>query len=982
MRIIIVCACFLLFIDCTRSKRNNPDNIISEISCNAEKTTENKFISSVNKYKLNGVSLQSDIASYSGSYSILTTKSHPYGFTFEYDNIKPDQYFEISVWCKGKSGKAVIVADGMDKDFYKAAKTLVTTSDGWKNLVLSFYLPLVLNFEKLKIYVWNPEGDSIFFDDFKVIHARSRNYPKYKEPALQIIIDTANLSHLKEIRNRAFQLGYLKTYDDSYVKTVVIYGNDTLKGKIRFKGDFLSHIEGEKWSFRIKLKSKYRWRGMRSFSLHSPKARDFLDEKIVHDFCRANDLLATRYGFVPVLLNGKSLGIYAYEEHFRKELVESLNRREGVIIKPSEDEVWFGNNLVTRGLISSNIPYYEASSIEPFQENKVGRTKILFNQFEIAQNLFFQFRHGLKPVSDIFETDKLSKYMAIVDIMAGYHGIHWHNIRFYYNPVSSKLEPIAFDNYMGGNKIKTIFAGYYFYNSESLYEYSKPILNLFNDQVFIEKYLYYLDHFTAHLEEQIQAIVDETMVYESMIRKEFPNYRFTYFYKSRMDSIKTRLEEYKTYIYSNLYKKEFNYRLVSDNTYEYQEEIPNYLVKVYTLHNQKNGDINLEVVNYFNSALEIVGYEKSGGEIISLDKKITIPARESKEINTHINNSSKIKYLHFNTFNDSIYKHRISVCPWSKPDGEISFQSMNSKSIGYLKQKGLVKGNCITFRKGTNTINKSLHIPGGYKIVFEPGTRVDIINHAAFISNSPVQMKGEQHAPVIIKSSDGTAMGFSVMKTKQSNILENVVFDQLNTLHITGWTLTGAVNFYDSDVEMNNVSFTNNRCEDALNIIHSYFTMNNCMFDNIYADAFDSDFSTGILTNSKFRDINNDAIDFSGSEVKINNCQIFTAGDKGISGGENSTLTVNNISVTDANIGVASKDNSIIQANNVIIDKCNYGLVVFTKKVEYGPASVHINGLKITNTNMPQLIEEKSQAIINNKKITGKSKKVSELFYL
>ena len=38
--------------------------------------------------------------------------------------------------------------------------------------------------------------------------------------------------------------------------------------------------------------------------------------------------------------NGDKLGIYAIEEHFSKELLESQGRREGVIVRFNETALW------------------------------------------------------------------------------------------------------------------------------------------------------------------------------------------------------------------------------------------------------------------------------------------------------------------------------------------------------------------------------------------------------------------------------------------------------------------------------------------------------------------------------------------------------------------------------------------------------------------------------------------------------------------
>jgi len=62
---------------------------------------------------------------------------------------------------------------------------------------------------------------------------------------------------------------------------------------------------------------------MRVFSVQSPLSRLGVNEWFLHQFMISEDLLTTRYGFMPVTIIGENTGIYAYEEHFTKQLVES-----------------------------------------------------------------------------------------------------------------------------------------------------------------------------------------------------------------------------------------------------------------------------------------------------------------------------------------------------------------------------------------------------------------------------------------------------------------------------------------------------------------------------------------------------------------------------------------------------------------------------------------------------------------------------------
>ena len=272
-------------------------------------------------------------------------------------------------------------------------------------------------------------------------------------------------------------------------------------------------------------------------------------------------------------------------------------------------------------------------------------------------------------------------------------------------------------------------------------------------------------------------------------------------------------------------------------------------------------------------------------------------------------------------------------------------------------------------------------IPRGHKVIINEGVEINIVNSAPFISYSVVSIKGTADKPVIIKSSDGTANGFSVFQTTERSLVEYAVFDRLNTLDKEGWTLTGAVTFYESDVDFYNTSFLNNLCEDGLNIIRSDFVIDKCEIVNTFSDALDVDFGTGTIRNTEFKYLNNDGIDVSGSDIKIFDCIISKSNDKGISGGENSMIRVENTTIEGSEIGIASKDLSRVHALNCTIEDCKYGLTVFWKKPEFGAASIEASGMILNNVTTKYLIEEGSTCIVDGIEIMADKTNVYDMFY-
>ena len=127
---------------------------------------------------------------------------------------------------------------------------------------------------------------------------------------------------------------------DDYVPAVLKFNGENIRIKVRLKGDNLDHLRTDKWSFRIIVKKENHVFGMRRFSLQNPSTRFFHGQPLFFDLCRELGILAPRFVFVNVNINGDAKGIMALEEHMSKELLTYNGRRESVILRFDETDKW------------------------------------------------------------------------------------------------------------------------------------------------------------------------------------------------------------------------------------------------------------------------------------------------------------------------------------------------------------------------------------------------------------------------------------------------------------------------------------------------------------------------------------------------------------------------------------------------------------------------------------------------------------------
>jgi len=307
------------------------------------------------------------------------------------------------------------------------------------------------------------------------------------------------------------------------------------------------------------------------------------------------------------------------------------------------------------------------------------------------------------------------------------------------------------------------------------------------------------------------------------------------------------------------------------------------------------------------------------------------------------------------------------ILEWKDPHG--------LRGCGFFK----IKNNLIVF-SGKKIITEFIYIPENYSVVFEPGSELYFKNKSGIISHSPIFMNGTEQKPVVI-SGDSTSQGIHVLQAHEKSFLKWTTFSGLNTLRQSGWSLTGAVTFYESNVNIQHCIFEHNHCEDALNIIRSNFTLSESLIQHTFSDGFDGDFCKGKITNSTFKNTNNDCIDFSGSTISIQNCKINNAGDKALSGGEKSTIYVRNIRVNKANIGIASKDLSKIKIKSSSFNNINTVYAAYQKKAEYGPASIIASSSIYKQYIKRHLVDLGSEISDCKKKSIGKKKINVDLLY-
>jgi hypothetical protein len=796
---------------------------------------------------------------------------------------------------------------------------------------------------------------------------------------------------IEEKRTEALISEILLTSDDDFVPASMRFnGGDPINIKIRLKGDWTDHLVGDKWSFRIHVEDNDQAiLGMKRFSIQAPETRNYEKEWVFHQNLIQEGILTTRYYFVNVVQNGKYNGIYALEEHFTEDLLESQERREGVIIRFNEDLLW--KNWENLGMADSDVEELaqqigmfwmtdvDTSEITAFRANHISRDELLESELLTAVELLYSFNQDLLDGEEVFDQEYWGKYFALIDLWGAGHATSWINLRFYYNPITGLLEPVVFDAlpfepsavketlafpFASKGFIQKIFA-----LPGVQEEYVKHLERVSSSGYVNQlegKYRDELNHFhqvlSGYFEQGLIGDIpplpwDDVKQRASLLRK---NLRSPQPIQGNSSTILIDGKEYMRLELTNLMilPVVIDELSLGEKTYT---ELMQWCSENECQKNILPGKTPL-VMKANSSIILEIPFEELDQRPQSMDP-ITLQA--------HINGGSTITT---NPINSNYVPQGIDQGVKTKTSLDYALEThpfLHELEPGHL-----------SIQPGTWQVQGDLILPEGSDLLIPAGTTLLFESGAILLVNGNLELEGTELEPVQLSAQEDRWSGVVVLSngSRESNWNHAVIEDTAG-VNRDGWILTGGITFYKSPLILNQVDIGLSSAEDAINIIQSEFSFSEVRFYQTESDAFDGDFTEGIIQDCVFTDIGGDALDFSGSTVQVDRSEFFKIGDKAVSVGEQSVLSIKNSTIEETNIGIASKDLSQVTADSVVVDGARFtALAAYIKKPQYGPASLNANEVEILNSEMPALCQVDSTLILNGSEIPEENIDVESLY--
>lgn len=769
----------------------------------------------------------------------------------------------------------------------------------------------------------------------KFLHQWWVNYPASfaVEPEdVELNVDQADLDALENVVTAARDRGVIMREGNDYVPAEFTAGGSTFKVKVRIKGKMADHVKGDKWSFRVLARKDKGFKGMQRFSLQHPGTRNYLCDWFYHRLMKGEGIIALRYGFVRLHFNGEDLGIYAYEEHFGPELLANNDRLKGPLFRFDPGLFWEHRlNMIEKVRYNESFAAYQAAALDAFGSGDLEKDSVQRRYFEEAVALMDAFRRGALRASEVFDADKIGRRHAILDLVGGHHSMDWSDVKFYYDPMLKRIEPVAYESF-SAFPIRTL-AG-----SDRYVGGFRQSMDLhdayFNDPEVFAAYVHHL---------------------ERVSRPEFLDSAFT--------ALAPALDSASAVIY-----REFPYKELDRDLYRRNQLIIRRMLDVpkgfHAYAAPATDSLRLTIIPIEGLPIEVLGAVSSDGRLLPATKRTIVPCRKPGTVGTPMearialddqwrSSPPRKVELRYRVLGASPVK-TLEVFGYAYLDGLLL--PAFTPPVGYdVRNAAMLSvdeaARTITFKPGMHTVTGDVYIPPGYMVRAVAPLTIDLVKGAHIVSRSPMHWKGLEDAPIVLRSSDASGGGLRLITTGGGNHFEHVRMEGF-----------GAAADGLASIILQEAPSTWSGCDlgevptrDLVQVVRGTVTFNGCTFTG-GADQLKLAYTDGALESMDMRGAGDDALVVKGGKVRMANSSVAAAAGSALVMDEMALGSVEHCGLTSEKdaVGVSEGATLTMKGGHVTSTK-GAALDVKALHARHGPSKVEISDTTLEAPETPKV---------------------------
>jgi len=742
------------------------------------------------------------------------------------------------------------------------------------------------------------------------------------------------------------------------VRATIKYNDKTYKAKIRLKGDLSDHWTSvHRMSLRVNLKGKNTIYGLNEFNIQKPRVRVYPFDAVFQDTLRTAGNLSTEHNYVKVVVNGSDWGVMDLESHVGKEFIERNKRKDSVVVRFSNEEGWYYQNT-DRDYVSKN---YRIS--DPILFSKVYGSSKNFNIVD-RHRYTYLVEQRIRKNPSLYNIDSYTKLLLLSKLWGEMHTLYENNIKHYFNPYMLNLEPISSDQFqpkkISDSDNRDVFDLIGKCNEGYTFVANEPYQSIKNTEQYISK-----------LDKNYQIIIDKINNSDSFLKKHQSYFPLDNDLNLEILHINAALAEKMGQEFFNVNDQCLS--AINDDDLARWRGGEYSIPKHVQAYHYDNGSIH--IYNLLPDTVKILGI-RINGEFVEINNEIL--GHDGVTYKPYIVNTSFTNFLDDRVEVVTQYQGRTKYQKLYKTLVANTYNPLVRDNVSNFNFINKTSDNEWTIPKGQWVIDSPIIVHGNINI--EPGSKLVFKDDAYLAVHGRLIANGTNDQSIVLTSKDKSWMGLYVYDSALNSSLKNVIISNTSSIKDSLLILSGGVNFYKANIDIDNSKFITTTAEDMLNIVDSKYTIKNSLMESAISDALDSDFSDGYINNLTVNNIGGDAVDTSGSNLIISSLKVNNVIDKAISAGELSNIDISECFLKDVGVGIASKDGS-----NVSVSRCNIknaklsALMSYIKKDFYGSPRLNVVTSDF-DADAKFIRQHDTELLIDNQHISSSNLNVNKLY--
>lgn len=778
----------------------------------------------------------------------------------------------------------------------------------------------------------------------------ARNYPAsfaVEPERISIEVGEHDLQELERVVEEARARGVILPDGNSYVPAELSHDGRAFRAKLRIKGKLTDHVKGSKWSFRVVSKKDGGFLGMRRFSLQHPGTRNYLCDWLYHRLMRAEGVIALRYGFAQVRFNDDDLGIYAYEEHFGPELLEHNGRVDGPLFR-FDPALFWEHRLNEMNKLRFDEPFaaYQAAAVDAFGSSDLEKDKEARSRFEEAVALMDSFRRGEMKASEVFDADRIARHHAILDLVGGHHSMDWSDVKFYFDPVLKRVEPISYESF-SAHPIRTLAGSNRWTGGPT--EGMDLHTQWFNDEVIFRAYVHHL---------------------ERVSRKDWLDSTFAV--------LKPALDSASAVLY-----REFPYKELDREVYYRNQRIIRKLLeppKLLHAYLDDNGPdtVRVTVVPIEDLPMEVHGLVLADGTRIAPVGRSVIPVRRPGKLGAPLELRFAVEgkvdraglKLNASVLGASVQRE-VDVFPYAllqELDKAMGLgPQVDPHALPWLAFDDAAR--TITAGNGAWVLDRTITLPAGYTFIATSPLRLDVRDGAEIISHAALRWEGMEEAPIEIFSSDSSAHGVHVIGTGGGSRLTHVRFTDLSR-RVAEQERSGDLSFHRADATIEHCSFSGTGAT-LLDFGMGRLTMTDCAFVGA-SDQIELHFADARVTRCGFSKAGDDAVSAEGGLLHLEDTDVFGAGGIALKASKSAHLDATGLRIRSCKQAIEGREGSMMKVSGGAVKDVELVAELKKDEMRYGPVRLALEKVSIAEAKAEFVIGEGSEVKVDGKSVGAK----------